>query len=716
MSAILTADKLVEEIEDMGFDAELVSESPIVDKNEDILICFDPLQTQSSPVSGLKTSKLTIEGMTCQSCVKTVKQLFEDHPDIEVLNVDLPGNSGTFEFDQEKTSISFIIDEIEDCGFDAAELKQFDGQSTPTPPKSPVNTPDKDQNNQTPPDSSFSNLAFRNISQSSDFNATTKITLPVIGLNKKIADSVSKKFKNMPAILNFKIHENSMDIEYDKLVSSENDLAEIIVRTSSDITIPGYIPRKLKNSVNLPAPMVLNSLKTDQNSNILPKTCTISVEGMSCASCVNLIERNFKNNPAIISIKVALISASAAIRYDSNKTTPQEISNLINDLGFIAAVKSEDSSDGKTMRASINLTIHGMTCSSCEFKVQKCLESKNGVIEAKVSVVAHSGKVVYESDKIGARDILDVINKELNFEASLKTEDSSSDPGHKKLHAKIVARWRNSFLTAAIFGVPSMIVMMWYMFKVPMSTRHQTLFPGVSIENLIYFLLCTPTMLHGGRYFIRQAKTSISHGAYNMDVLIALAICISYTYSCMILIYAFFQGSKFSPKTFFEAPPMLIMFVSLGRWLENIAKGRTSEALSNLLQLQAVEAVLIETDEKTGGIVSQKSIHIDLVQKDDKLLVRPGEKIPVDGIVLEGKTTVDESFITGESMPVKKVEDDCVIGGSVNGTGTIQVLATHVGKDTALNQIVKLVEEAQTNKAPIQDVADTIAGYSRFEN
>ncbi len=308
-----------------------------------------------------------------------------------------------------------------------------------------------------------------------------------------------------------------------------------------------------------------------------------------------------------------------------------------------------------------------------------------------MTLLTNSGSFKFDTAlNIGPRDIINRIN-DLGFKASLQTGESKSS-ALAASHKKSIRRWRTSFLIALAFGLPSMISMMFFMHIYPLlksgnASAHDhsanktmnndkfqdshnmmddqvTLIAGLSLENLVMFLFCTPVQFIGGRHFYKQAWKALKQRATNMDVLIALATSIAYLYSVIVLLVAMFRSASFSPTTFFDTPPMLMIFVSLGRWLEHIAKGKTSDALSKLLSLQALEGCLVTLDAE-GNISSEQVIDAKLLKAGDLLKVTPGSKIPVDGKVLQGRSECDESIITGESLPVEKKVGSILIGNKL---------------------------------------------------
>ncbi|XP_021113465.1 copper-transporting ATPase 2 isoform X2 [Heterocephalus glaber] len=435
---------------------------------------------------------------------------------------------------------------------------------------------------------------------------------------------------------------------------------------------------------------------------VAPQKCFLQIKGMTCASCVSHIERNLQKEAGVLSILVALMSGKAEVKYNPELIQPPKIAQLIQDLGFEAAVmENNEDSDG-----DIELVITGMTCASCIHNIESRLSRTTGITYASVALATSKAHVKFDPEIIGPRDIVRII-KEIGFHASLAQRRPNA---HHLDHKMEIKQWKKSFLCSLVFGIPVMGLMIYML--IPSSDPHEamvldhSLIPGLSVLNLTFFILCTFVQFLGGWYFYIQAYKSLRHRSANMDVLIVLATSIAYVYSLVILVVAIAEKAEKSPVTFFDTPPMLFVFIALGRWLEHVAKSKTSEALAKLMSLQATEATVVTLGED-NLILREEQVPMELVQRGDVIKVVPGGKFPVDGKVLEGNTMADESLITGEAMPVTKKPGSIVIAGSINAHGSVLIKATHVGNDTTLAQIVKLVEEAQMSKNPSKHVSQT---------
>ncbi|CAH8599741.1 unnamed protein product [Schistosoma haematobium] len=496
------------------------------------------------------------------------------------------------------------------------------------------------------------------------------------------------------------------------------------------------------------------------NLNVHHKKCYLHVTGMTCSSCVHNIEQNLLKLKGVHSALVALIAMKAEIVYEPTLITVKQLIKKIEELGFSATLlEQHDNLHGNTGRGTIHFTIHELSANPSECTtIESTLNKIKGVYSASLDLKTKCLRIVYNLNEIGPRDLIKQIEN-LGYQPVLCRPEQN-------LHeSSSLLRWRSSFYFSLVFAIPTMMIMIIFMLLWPhyvpescpvhfreisingqqqnvlnnsnLTNEHTIhyfttpmIIPGLSVENMLMFLLATPIQIFGGRYFYIHAYKSLTHGIANMDVLIVIATTISYLYSVVILLIAILNRWQHSPRTVFETSPMLLVFVSLGRWLEHIAKGKTSEALTKLLSLHAKEATLIDlsptekqkledtlqqqtknlpTNLFASGI--EKRIPIELVHQNDIIKILPGEKVPVDSVILIGSTSCDESLITGESMPVVKKPGSDLIGGSINLASIVWAKATHVGEDSALSQIVRLVEEAQTSKAPVQQLADKIAGY-----
>ncbi|MBM7855305.1 Cu+-exporting ATPase [Desulfohalotomaculum tongense] len=408
---------------------------------------------------------------------------------------------------------------------------------------------------------------------------------------------------------------------------------------------------------------------------------TLKVTGMSCAACSARVERVLAKMDGVHSAQVNLALEKAVVEYDESAVKPGEIIEKIKSIGFGVQLNK------------IQLTITGMSCAACSARVERGLNKMPGVINAAVNLALEKAMVEYSPAQLEAADIKRKISQ-LGYKPG-DIDDGEGADREKTRRQQEIKRQRLYFITAAVFSAPLFLYMLVMVFRL------HGLMPLVIFHPKAQFVFASVVQFIPGWYFYRDAYKSIKGGSANMSVLVALGTSAAYLYSVVVT----FFGSRLGiHEVYYESAAIIITLVLLGKMLESQAKGRTSEAIRKLMGLKAKTARVIRDGR-------EQEVPIDEVVVGDILVVRPGEKIPVDGVVEEGHSTVDESMLTGESVPVDKSVGDEVIGATINKLGTFKYKATKVGRDTALAQIIKIVEEAQGSKAPVQRMADVISAY-----
>uniref|UniRef100_A0A8C7ZU92 P-type Cu(+) transporter n=1 Tax=Oryzias sinensis TaxID=183150 RepID=A0A8C7ZU92_9TELE len=708
---LITHQSIVEQIAFAGFKASVKSKpKPLQLSNRDIERFADSQKaTLTSPSEPSEETEvfidttlvlLGVKGMHCRSCVVNIQDNISLLPGVSSVEVSLDKEQATICYDPHKVTVSALQRAIE--ALPPGNFKVDAPGST-----NPVTSARAQPACVTQAKPSALQPCF-----TQPLVSTVHIHIEGMTCNscvQSIEGMISQRKGVVSAQVSLADHQGIF--EYDPLLTSPQELREAV----EDMGFDAFLPE----TNSLLEPNITSSASTapDQGKEFDPKEahrgstegthskCYIQIGGMTCASCVSNIERNLKNEPGIYFVLVALMASKAEVRYNPEVIDPPKIVECVKELGFTASVmENYEGSD-----RNLELVIRGMTCSSCVHKIESNLMKEKGIEYASVALATNVAHIKFDSEVLGPRDIIKLIEN-LGFKASLVKRDRSAS--HLD-HSKEIRQWKKSFIISLIFCVPVMGMMIYMMDR---NHYHSTmflerqLFPGLSIMNLLSFIFCVPVQFIGGRYFYIQAYKALKHKSANMDVLIVLATSVAFSYSLVVLIVAMVERAKVNPITFFDTPPMLFVFISLGRWLEQIAKSKTSEALSKLMSLQATEATVV-TLGSDNVILSEEQVDVELVQRGDVVKVVPGGKFPVDGRVLEGHSMADESLITGEAMPVTKKPGSTVIAGSINQNGSLLINATHVGMDTTLSQIVKLVEEAQTSKAPIQQYADKISGY-----
>ena len=404
------------------------------------------------------------------------------------------------------------------------------------------------------------------------------------------------------------------------------------------------------------------------------RSVTLAIGGMHCAACAQTIEKALRRTPGVVEANVNFAVETARVTFDSQQVNAATLIKAVADAGYEARPQGRQPQ-------RIRLRIGDMTCASCVQRIERRLKASAGVIAATINLATETADVTFDPAQTSIKQLIATV-QDTGYSAAATGEQPSDE--QEQARAAEIRRQGRLFVLGAVVSVPLFILSVWFEFP----SRLYVLFAMATVVQVIL----------GGQYY-RNSYRALRHGSANMDVLIAMGSSAAYLYSVYSTFFA--QGEV---VVYYDTAAVILTLITLGRFLEARAKGRTSAAIRKLMQLAPAEASVIRDGEEV-------KVPVEQVEVGDVVVVRPGERIAVDGEVIEGHSAVDESMITGESIPVDKSPGDEVIGATINKTGTFKFRATRVGSETALQQIIRLVQEAQGTKPPIQRLADTVAGY-----
>lgn len=568
---------------------------------------------------------------------------------------------------------------------------------------------------------------FLSDSEDEDMDAdthTSTTTLSVGGMTCGACTSaVEGAFKDVAGIKSFSISllSERAVIEHDTTIISAAKLAETIEDVGFDAEVLDTVA----------ATPVSRKSKAQKKQKTL--TTTLSVEGMTCGACTSAIENGFKGVEGVYQFNISLLANRAVLVHDPSKLTAEQIVEIIDDRGFDAAVLS--SVDGSVQHSSgsngpVHFKVYGLPNASAAEELEALLRNRSGITSATVNFSTSRATIQREPQIIGLRALVEAIEA-AGYNALVADSEDNNAQLESLAKTKEIQEWRRAVVFSAWFAVPVFLTsMMFPMFLPFLDYGSIRIIPGLFLGDVVCLVLTIPVQFGIGKRFYVSAYKSLSHGSPTMDVLVVLGTSAAFFFSIASMLVSLCVPPHSKPTTLFDTSTMLITFISLGRYLENSAKGQTSKALSNLMSLAPSMATIYadpiaaakaaegwDFDEKDGrasmdgNAAEEKVIATELIEVGDVVILRPGDKIPADGTVIRGESYVDESMVTGEAMPILKKKGTPLMAGTVNGHGRVEFVVTRAGRDTQLSQIVRLVQEAQTSRAPIQRLADTVAGY-----
>ncbi|KAI1825665.1 heavy metal translocatin [Xylaria intraflava] len=659
----------------------------------------DPEGSSSRPPAEATTT-LRVDGMTCGACTSSVEAGFKGVEGVSSVSVSLVMERAVVVHDPQRISAEQIKEIIEDRGFDAEVLSTDIPEPTSASNYAPVILDDS--------------------------HPTTVTTIAVEGMTCGACTSaVEGGFADVSGVKNFSISllSERAVIEHDATLLPTDKIIEIIEDRGFGATV---VDSEVANPKQDAAP-------GHDDSKPPMATTTIAIEGMTCGACTSAVESGFTDLDGVIQFNISLLAERAIITHDPAKVPSEKIVEIIEDRGF----------DAKVLTTTFD-TLHQNTTSSAQFKIygdpdaaaakrlEETLLALPGVSSAKLSMSTSRLTVSHQPNITSLRKIVESIES-LGLNALISDNDDNNAQLESLAKTREIREWRRAFQISLAFAVPVFLISMIIPMFLPIfDFGSLELFRGLFLGDIVCLVLTLPVQFGIGKRFYISAYKSVKHGSPTMDVLVVLGTSAAFFFSIFAMVVSLLIPPHSRPSTIFDTSTMLITFITFGRFLENRAKGQTSSALSRLMSLapsmatiyadpiaaakaaEAWESRSVSEDPKgaaqEGSAIEEKIIPTELISVGDIVIIRPGDKIPADGTVVQGETYVDESMVTGEAIPIQKRKGSSLIGGTVNGHGRVDFRVTRAGRDTQLSQIVKLVQDAQTNRAPIQRLADTLAG------
>ena len=661
----------------------------------------------------MATTTLKVEGMTCGACTSAVESAFKNVDGAGNVSVSLVMERAVIQHDPRKLAPEAVKDMIEERGFDAEVIATDIPLATE---EEDVQSPGVAGQDATP-----------------DLSVTT---LAVEGMTCGACTSaVEGGFKDVHGVKSMSISllSERAVVEHDPSFLSPEAIAQIIEDRGFGATI-------LETQRSNPQPIKASRGKASNPMHAELTTTTVAIEGMTCGACTSAIEGGFQGVDGLVQFNISLLAERAVVVHDPTKLSTARILEIIDERGFDGKVLSSQrsSAEQSTATKTVQFKVFGLPNSSSATALEDVLRLLPGVVSAVVNLSTSRVSVSHNPSLTGVRALVEAIEN-LGYNALLAESDDNNAQLESLAKTREIQEWRRAFWYSLSFAIPVFMISMVIPMAVPVLDFGSFLLwiPGLYLGDVVCLILTIPVQFGIGKRFYISSYKSLKHAAPTMDVLVTLGTSAAFFFSVAAMAVSILFPPHSRPSTVFETSTMLITFITLGRYLENRAKGQTSKALSRLMSLapsmatiyadpiaaqraaEEWDAATSEMSEKrsalpeslSGNAAEEKVIPTELIEVGDIVILRPGGQVPADGTVTRGQSYFDESMVTGEAVQILKRQGSELMAGTVNGSGRVDFRVTRAGRDTQLSQIVKLVQEAQTSRAPIQRMADTVAGY-----